>query len=80
MSKKTALMQELRGTGTAELRGRLKNSRDEGFRLRFQQASKQLSSPARVKQVKKDIARILTVLCEREGPSGPDVSGLKGED
>lgn len=66
MSKRTALMEELRETGTAELLERLKNSRDEAFRLRFQQASKQLSSPARMKQVRKDIARILTVLRERD--------------
>lgn len=65
MSKRTTLMSELREAGTAELLERLKNYRDEAFRLRFQQASKQLSSPARIKQVRKDIARILTVLRQR---------------
>ena len=66
MSKRRALMEELRATGVGELRERLQSARDELLRLRFQQTSRQLTSPARLRQVRKDIARILTLLSERE--------------
>ena len=39
---------------------------DELFNLRFQQATGDLENPARIKAVKKEIARIKTVLTERE--------------
>jgi large subunit ribosomal protein L29 len=66
MSKRAALMEELRSCGEAELGHRLQSARDELLRLRFQQTSRQLTSPARLRQVRKDIARILIVLSQRE--------------
>ena len=44
----------------------LKNAKAELFNLRFQSATGQLESHGRVRQVKRDIARIYTVLRERE--------------
>lgn len=61
---------ELREQSTTELQERLRNLRDEWFRLRFQQVTKQLPNPMRVREVRKDIARILTLLTER-GTAGP---------
>jgi|HubBroStandDraft_1064217.scaffolds.fasta_scaffold507970_2 large subunit ribosomal protein L29 len=49
-----------------ELASRLGDSRRELFNLRFQLATGQLDNPARMGQVRRDIARILTVLRERE--------------
>jgi large subunit ribosomal protein L29 len=49
-----------------ELEVRLGDSRRELFNLRFQLATGQLDNPARVGQVRRDIARILTVLRGRE--------------
>lgn len=49
-----------------ELRIRLEDEREELFALRFQLVTGQLDDTARVKQVKREIARILTVLRERE--------------
>lgn len=49
-----------------ELTGRLSDARRELFNLRFQLATGQLDNPARLGLVKRDIARILTVLKERE--------------
>jgi large subunit ribosomal protein L29 len=66
MSKRKALMDELRAAGVGELRDRLRSARDELLRLRFQQTSRQLTSPARLRQVRKDVARILTLLSEHE--------------
>ena len=49
-----------------ELSSRLGDSRRELFNLRFQLATGQLDNPARIGQVKHDVARILTVLRDRE--------------
>ncbi len=49
-----------------ELEGRLKDAKAELFNLRFQLATGQLDNPMRIKEVKKDIARIQTVRKERE--------------
>jgi large subunit ribosomal protein L29 len=56
---------ELREQSTPELQQRLRDLRDEWFRLRFQQVTKQLPNPMRIRAVRKDIARIRTLLTER---------------
>jgi large subunit ribosomal protein L29 len=57
---------ELRELTADELMDALVEAKEERFNLRFQVATNQLDNTARLKQVKKDIARILTVLRERE--------------
>lgn len=57
---------ELREMTNEELFEGLEDAREERFNLRFQLATNQLDNTARIKAVKKDIARILTVLGERE--------------
>ena len=57
---------ELRELSTADLNVTLEEARSELFNLRFQMATSQLDNTARVKTVKKDIARILTELRARE--------------
>jgi large subunit ribosomal protein L29 len=49
-----------------ELSSRLGESRRELFNLRFQLATGQLDNPSRIKQVKREVARMLTVLRGRE--------------
>ena len=56
---------ELRELSADELAQRLRDHKEELFNLRFQSATGQLDNPMRVKQVRHDIARILTVLRER---------------
>ncbi|MFR1214178.1 MAG: 50S ribosomal protein L29 [Acutalibacteraceae bacterium] len=51
---------------TAELETKLKDLKAELFNLRFQLAINQLDNPMRVSAVKKDIARVKTVLRENE--------------
>ncbi|NOY46523.1 50S ribosomal protein L29 [Deferrisoma camini] len=58
---------ELRELSDAELRAREQELRQELFNLRFQHAMRQLENTARIRQVKREIARILTVLRERRG-------------
>ena len=54
--------EELRGKTVDELRDSLLGLKKERFNLRFQKASGQLENTARVRQVRRDIARIKTVL------------------
>jgi large subunit ribosomal protein L29 len=53
---------ELRELPDEELLGRLESQKEELFNLRFQSATGQLDNPMRIKQVRHDIARILTLL------------------
>ncbi|NEA34050.1 50S ribosomal protein L29 [Streptomyces sp. SID13031] len=56
---------ELRNLGKDELLEKLGEAKEELFNLRFQAATGQLESHGRLKAVRKDIARIYTVLTER---------------
>jgi len=62
MSKTSERKREVREMSPPELEERLRQTRDELFHLRFQQSTKQLTSPARLRTLRKDIARILTRL------------------
>jgi large subunit ribosomal protein L29 len=57
---------ELRELPDDELVTRMESGKEELFNLRFQLATGQLDNPARMKQVRHDVARIATVLRERE--------------
>ena len=57
---------ELRELPDDELRQKLAEGKEELFNLRFQIVTGQLDNPRRIKQVKQEIARVLTVLRERE--------------
>lgn len=59
------LAKEIREKTNEELQAQISTLKDELFNLRFQQATGQLKNTARLKTVKKDIARIKTVLTER---------------
>ena len=56
---------ELREMTDVELNKQLKDLKAELFNLRFQHAINQLENPGRIEIVKKDIARVLTVLAEK---------------
>ena len=57
---------EIRELSAEDLNAKLKEARQELFNLRFQMATSQLDNTARVRQVKKDIARIQTEMRARE--------------
>ena len=56
---------ELRDMTDVELNKQLKDLKAELFNLRFQHAINQLDNPKRIETVKKDIARVMTVLAEK---------------
>jgi large subunit ribosomal protein L29 len=72
----------LRELGAEELVLRLRESKEELFNLRFQMATGQMDNNRRLREVRHDIARIYTVMRERElGLSvGPDAVASTTED
>ena len=61
---------ELSKMSIEELNEKLKELKEELFNLRFQHAVNQLENPMRINAVKKDIARVKTVLTQKEMNSG----------
>ena len=60
--KSKQFMEELRGKSVAELNEDLVAAKKELFNLRFQNATNQLDNTARIKEVRRNIARIQTVI------------------
>ena len=56
---------ELREMSEVELNKKLADLKQELFNLRFQPAINQLENPGRIEAVKKDIARVMTILAEK---------------
>lgn len=59
-------IQDIRDLSTQELEDKIKDLKEELFNLRFQNATNQLDNPVRIVSVKRDIARVKTVLREKE--------------
>ncbi len=57
---------EIREMSSEELENKLKELKNELFNLRFQHAINQLDNPHRISDVKKNIARVMTVLREKK--------------
>lgn len=68
---------EIREMSNEELVKQIDVLKDELFNLRFQQATGQLENTARLKQVKKDIARIKTIQTERANAKQGDQNGTE---
>jgi large subunit ribosomal protein L29 len=71
---------ELRNLTQDELVTRLRESKEELFNLRFQGATGQLENHGRLRAVRKDIARIYTILRERELGITPVLETTEGEE
>ena len=56
---------ELRQLDSGELRKKEKDLREDLFKLKFQHKVRRLENPARLRQIRRDIARIQTVLTEQ---------------
>ena len=57
---------DIRNMSSEELENKLKELKNELFNLRFQNAINQLDNPHKIGDVKKDIARVMTVLREKK--------------
>jgi large subunit ribosomal protein L29 len=60
-------IQELRDQTEDELRDKERDLAEQLFALRLQKVTGQLEKPSRVRQVRKDLARVLTILREKRG-------------
>ena len=58
-------VKEIRDKSNTELLQEIESLKEELFNLRFQQATGQLENPSRMKEIRKTIARIKTVITER---------------
>ena len=63
--KTNKYVEELKGKTAAELNEELVAAKKELFNLRFQNATNQLDNTSRIKEVRKNIARIQTVITEK---------------
>lgn len=59
-------VEQIREWDEVELEARLKELKEEQFKLRFQASMMQIENPSLIKTIRRDIARIKTVLRERE--------------
>ena len=75
-----ARKKSLRDLGDTDLLERFSESKEELFNLRFQLATGQLENHARVGQVKREVARVLTELREREISAAEGFSLDNGEE
>ena len=63
--KTSAYLEELKSLTVADLQSQLVDAKKELFNLRFQNATNQLDNTSRIKDVRKNIARIQTVIAEK---------------
>ncbi len=70
---------ELRELPEAELHARLDTAKEELFNLRFQLATGQLDNPMRIKEVRREVARILTLISERELTESPETEETQAQ-
>jgi large subunit ribosomal protein L29 len=68
------LKERMRGGTQEEIRGKQREFSDQLFRLKFQFASGQTDTLAKIRELRKDIARVTTILRERERESEATVS------
>ena len=59
-------VKEIRELSTEDIQAKIKENKEELFNLRFQQATGSLEKPSRIKELRHDVARMNTVLRERE--------------
>jgi large subunit ribosomal protein L29 len=63
------LSSEIRELTVADIESRIRDLEEERFRLQFRNATEPLEDPLRLRVIRRDIARLKTVLRERQNPS-----------
>ena len=59
-------IEEFRKLSTEELEKKIKDNKEELFNLRFQQATGNLEKPVRLRELRKEVAKMKTIIRERE--------------
>jgi len=60
---------EIREMSDAEIEDKIAQSQEELFRLRFRSATQQLENPSLIRKLRRDVARMKTILTQREASS-----------
>ena len=71
------LARDIRELSEAEILQRMAELKEERFRLRFRSATETLDDPLRLRVVRKDIARLQTVLREKRAAAGAGAQGAR---
>ena len=66
--------EEIRDWDNTEIRARLGELREEKFRLRFRMGTMQLENPRMLRHIRRDVARLNTILRERELSKTPETT------
>ena len=67
-----AKAETLREMSAEDIRQRVGELREELFNLRFRNTMRQLDNPLKIRESRRELARLLTVLREKEAPAGTD--------
>ena len=67
--------EEIRELSVDEIKARVAELEEERFRLRFRSATETLENPLRLRTIRKDIARLKTVLTEKQQGEGDRTNG-----
>ncbi len=62
--------EEIRDMSDSEIEEKIAQSQEELFRLRFRSATQQLENPSLIRKLRRDVARMKTILTQRETSSG----------
>ena len=72
------LASEIRELNEGDIQARINELEEERFRLKFRGATENLENPLRLRMIRKDVARLKTVLHERElGAAGTEAAGAR---
>ena len=63
------LANEIRELSVGDIESRIRDLEEERFRLKFRKGTEQLEDPLRVRMIRKDIARLRTILREKQNTS-----------
>ena len=63
------LANEIRELSAGDIEARIRDLEEEQFRLKFRKGSEQLEDPLRLRMIRKDIARLRTILREKQNTS-----------
>ncbi|MBQ8844435.1 MAG: 50S ribosomal protein L29 [Candidatus Gastranaerophilales bacterium] len=72
-------IEEIKGLTIEELNGRLKELNTELFNLRFSHATRNLANPLAIRNVRKEIARVKTIIREKEIKAVESIGGNDGK-
>lgn len=71
---------QVRTLSIAELESRIEDTREELFKLRFQAESGEVADTSRLREARRDLARMLTILRERELWSATEIGGRHSDE